>query len=385
MTTYTVFNSTTQFINLPSYCWRVYALTAPLSILKKKMPLDAVNNLIDANLYTLGIGIQSVDNNLALECTFDYGLVSGNPIDAVVPTVSGTTLTWNNAASVYIGSNIDRTYWYASTYIATINNSTFQAWQQDMLNYGTNNPYYTLFATIAGPPTRADIFNPLSRSSTSSDFVNTLLNGLTTLSVPINYATAPFINVYIITNIVVASTSTVPTTQNIAYYNELISVLNPALGSITIILLSIANTPAGDYSQLITLYNILIPLVVNVFQTMLNYVNISGGTFTYYGYPSGPPGTTLTYYSIGSSSLYGDYIQSNLMRSVIALGTDSVEVLDPYTSTSGFIPQGCGGRQNNNNGGYVPINPPDEHWYIIVIIVIAVVLFIWLLFAAEEE
>src|SRR5207244_1956580 len=147
---------------------------APLSILNKKPPRQSVNNLIEAELLHFGIGLQSTGgfgtvtgSESFIECTFDYDLVSGNPLNAILPSsISGNTLTWSNQASVYLGNSIDRNYWYNSTYITTINNNTLQQWQQLMINYGTRNPFYSVFSLSPPPVSRDSTFAGYARSST---------------------------------------------------------------------------------------------------------------------------------------------------------------------------------------------------------------------------
>lgn len=376
-TTYTAFTSSSQFISVPSICWHVHLLSAPLSILHRGVPRESVNNLIEAQLLHFGLGLQSTSDSLSTEFTFDYDLVSGNPLDAVLPTVSGSTLTWNNSASVYIGSNIDRTYWYSSVYIATIDNDTLVRWQQSILSYGTSNPVYTTLSLTSPPVTRSNIFSPFVRSSTSSDFANSMLLRLASLQAPISYVTAPFINVSTLSVNEREVIVTDPTQDVVDYYSDLRDSLSN-VPAIEILLAEIAAVPAGAYDLLITLYNELVPLLVDTIQQIEAVIAGTGGIVYIYTYiANSSTSSTLVYYSVFDPAIYVDYIQSNLLRSYSATGTNGRTVNDGYTNTLIYRRQQCCTSPLISVGSTVD-SDWEEVFIIVAIILVALILFIWL-------
>ena len=349
--TYTIFNSVNQFININSACFKFFLLTAPINVLSKQMPLVQHNSIITEQLYHYGIGFQS-NTNPNVEFTFDYDLISGNPLDAIVPSVvtPPSTITWNNNASVYIGSFIDRTYWYQADYIGTIDNNTLQTIQQWILSYSTLFPYYVTFTVSNSPISRDNVFNPVYNSSTSSDFCYSLFSQMSVNSVPIDYAITPFVNIQTI-----SVTGTMVTTTDLTaitnFYSQIKSafvgtsgsppVLYDRVAELEAIFTQINNLPAGDYSTKQTLTEQAQAILTEIYDDIF-IATIAGSRIYYYSYSSGT--SDLVYYTLSSGSTgtgYVDYLQSDLQRTVFAVDTSNTQVNDAYSIAAKTVQPNC--------------------------------------------
>ncbi len=353
---YTIFNSPSQILRFPSTSqFRIFYLEAPLSVLSDALVnAGIINSLVEFNIFHSGIGFQAVNERQPFEFTFDYNIINGFNIQALVPTIVDNEIIWNNQAAPFLGTFIDRDYWNHSTYIATVTGDQLIHIQQWILNtWSPQNPNYVLFSGVASDQ-RQDLFNPIMRSSDCYDFAYGLINFMKqSLFICIDYA--------VVSNLTIASLvssfpgSIVPVdfetnrTEILAFFQGVIDFFdNPAI-----------NVSRFNRRNLFSVENDLfsvIQLYVEFYQS-LNVIYV----FSYL--PNGSPG----YWRITNPGILIDYIQINIKRSFRALSTQGRLVTDAY---SDLIPTCLDARDNLVN------ETTSMSWiFIIFLIIIIIIIF----------
>jgi len=372
---YTTFTSGSPFVSHPGMSYNVYLLQAPISVLGKETPSSLSGHVFNLQLYHTGLGFQSTDLSRQFEFTFDYELVTGFTLNALLPEIVNGELVWHNQTEVLLGNRIDRNYWINSDYICTITDQQLQQYQSWIIrDWIPNNPIYSLFsASIPSDdnpniPTREGLFNPFMRASTCDTFAYSSFQQFINLSVCIDYVTAPFVNVQVF--VVERDNAAIVDyeankQQLIIYYTALEDTLNTTVtdfANIASLIEQIKNAPLSDIPALLEQLGIV--LVETLEQLLALYLEFEFAY--YYGYNNNSLTASVVYWKFDFARPFVDYVQSNLSRSVDARDLNGNVVNDGYTSANQFCICNCNTVNTN----------PVTNFHGIEILVFILILFV---------
>lgn len=246
-------------------------IEAELSLLEDiKKSENITSDLVSINGWHTGILFYVVETREAFTWQFEGIDFTG----ALMPTIANGDLTWDNEAVIALG-NMDSSYWEKSTYMCTINKSTFLKLQKDMITtYTPQNPAYVLFMVAQ---TSAEYLNPLAANSICDDMCYYVLNQLQNVyDVAINYAVPPHISVFILeanSVEVVDMTDSTQKAEVVSFYTKLENVLTDGKTDISKLWNAIKDSDVA---------NLVIDLVsvANLWKQLLQSVD-STYTYTY--------------------------------------------------------------------------------------------------------
>lgn len=318
--TYTIFNNRNQILRFPSNAqFRVYYLEAPLSVLSDTLVnAGVISSLVEFNIFHSGIGFQAISEEKPFEFTFDYNIINGFNIQALVPQIINDEIVWNNEAAAFLGNFIDRDYWNHSTYLATVTGDQLILIQEWIINtWSVENPNYVLFSGSSSEE-RRDLFNPVMRSADCYDFAYALIDFIkNSLFICIDYAVVP--NLTIAAFISSFPGSIVPVDFE-ANRDEIITFFQGVINFFNNPTINLSNlSPFNLFSVENDLFSV-IQLYVEFYQSLsIIYV------FSYL------PDGSLGYWQITNPGILIDYVQIDINRSYRALDINGQLVTDAYS------------------------------------------------------
>jgi hypothetical protein len=322
----------------------MFYLTAPLSILGQNLLKSNIPDFplpLESTFHS-GVGFQSIDNDKQYEFYFDFIAVNFGT-DVIFPKIitlpNGTeSLQWKNESIVTLGLKIDRSYWTASEYIATITSDEMSRYQQWILEtYVPMNTIYAYSETSKGI-TRDALFNPLLRSSICDNFCfSSFIFFQDQQCVPIDFPVPP--KETIISFIVNEIQDIVQLDYDnaaerafiIEFYKELEKQFEQRFGFVEVLnqtmqqILSLSNVQERDLAmKSLRSDTLLAPYM------LANLLKASAFTFMIV-YTYSPMTNDIKYFRVNFSNTYVDYIISDLKRNIIAYDYNGLKVLDLYT------------------------------------------------------
>lgn len=364
--------------------FRVFLLSAPLSILGKKIGLHLNPNLVSINAFHNGIGFQSIDATNPLEFYFDYfAQLFGTNI--FLPEITEGNLIWNNKSLVAIG-NVNRKYWSSNTFIGIMNGDQLNKYQQWILDtFIPMNNFYQFLRVSLSPLDRENIFNPLLRSSLCDDFCYASFDFMNSnLQMCIIYMTDPFIT--ILSALVSSQTDVIPLDYNnpvqkqyiIEYYEWLESQLNRKFSlNENIMQVQTEINAISDLKERQLQQHILntddrtIPILILKTIESSNRNSFILYTFNKDNQPQ--------YFQINYSRFFIGYIESNLKRSYASINLNGQIVNDVYTNSLFSCTVCNNSKESNYTCSYMnQFNLP--FYFIIFIFIFFFLLFLFVIF-----